>query len=1302
MRTFSAHVINNQSNVYVIVHIEYEYGIYISDKAVTFEDEYCRPLLTDGKSIKISDSLDMFTKKYKVSNLNIKISDSLKDGKRFGDEVNGGIALLNKIVNVYFVHPDALLFSECLLVGKYIVRDIGNVDGNIILDCEDSSPKDFFKELPQTQANTGVSDFQVPKSEMNRYIPIVYGRVIGSPGVKTYSNVTTSTGESGINNNIQIKFDTEVPSFFAGQIHNNTSTKPLLFYENSLNRFVSVSKEKTADILFDPDAVDEEGEPLEGVALEIEPSIYTVDESQGVINISIITDDVLPNMPGLDYYEVKLRPNLITRGFLNYNLNEVVDADATTWDENTITVHPSIGDGLYGESDVFSVHSSGSVYDEYRAFGTVYDSDLVDSSPFSIIGIRNMYEKVQFDSDVLLSNIVMFVEVKQFEGAEGNSHFSVPGHSHSDQVILNQDQINFFTEYQRTSESTDTYNMTWGIISNSHSSQDLLYDFQVSQSDIAYTFLKKGFSKEPLFASVEGRGGNNPSALSVVTDILETELGYAGDVIITPSGIDDLFDFEFTVEKRINSKKLIEQFLKSTPYLGLYKEGQFNMVGIKNNYSDYNHLIYPADITKLSTKRTDLKKVYTRVKVKYHYNYASGDYDKETEFFTPANIGSIHQTYVDESGATPVEITGYENSYYGIEGEQELIFESDYIRSSNAANELARYLVGQHCNQHNIFTIQTGLKYAVVKIGEIVKFAGLYEERPLFNEDYTLPWLRNGQVVLPYFMVTGAKKDISGVELTLIQLHQFDETLTDGQCGDSGFVEYWGYNNVDINSGGFHIDNRVCQVVYAPLLPEITGNCLIGNETIQNTPTECTALGGEWQYEPFIAGCTELNALNFDPEANYNPNDACLYPMIMGAPVITEPYSFTPEGYTEDDFILFYWLSTDTYFGIIDVIWLEAENINYAGTFGYYFIRITEAFTDESIYQSDNIYSGAEGGMYMHQIDVIQLPVEANVLLKFELFAYNEQYINDIPVIQNEGGFSVTERYFRFQIAAADEVVQSLPFFPSFINYMPDVVLNTPTVGLGQTPYHTITLNNFQVMSIEGDPPHFPLTTQGAPSWYPQFTPHFGIEASVFIGYHNIPTIYTDYEHPNTSLHMRLHGTLIFDNIEMTSLGSGYYNLSATSVGFYPFISNMYNFGNQENSYPGGFTNDPDYVKLTHNIRLDMEGTEDGSGTPWANNNTDGSLTYKPWDWIGYAPNAGFPNIKSKWSDYLLEQSSFPSPDNFGITGGGITELRVSQIRVHWLDHVGNMHTHIFPNIDSGGSPDSWTLIDNPWSWGEE
>ena len=88
-----------------------------------------------------------------------------------------------------------------------------------------------------------------------------------------------------------------------------------------------------------------------------------------------------------------------------------------------------------------------------------------------------------------------------------------------------------------------------------------------------------------------------------------------------------------------------------------------------------------------------------------------------------------------------------------------------------------------HCNQHNILKLKLPLKYIQLKIGDYIGFDKLINGVKLFGEDYSISgWytgntFRNGQQILPVWMVTSTAKTLTHIDVEMIQMHNCSKDL---------------------------------------------------------------------------------------------------------------------------------------------------------------------------------------------------------------------------------------------------------------------------------------------------------------------------------------------------------------------------------------------------------------------------------------------------------------------------------------------------------------------------------------------
>ena len=244
----------------------------------------------------------------------------------------------------------------------------------------------------------------------------------------------------------------------------------------------------------------------------------------------------------------------------------------------------------------------------------------------------------------------------------------------------------------------------------------------------------------------------------------------------------------FTVNKKINSKKLIEGIAKETKLFPFLKGDKLSFNSIKDTYAenDEDFLINDSDVMSIKFDRTKIEDIKTKVRLDYHYDYATDEYLESTTSL------DIFQTAFDffEDAENP-ELQ-YSNTYYGIPEDKEVgddIIEVKYIRHQGDVQspydetiaKLHQFLLAWYCNQHNTCKIKLPLSFLFAEVGDITAFPETINERLTYGEDYSLnagQVIRNGQEIYPYWVVMGVNKTLEYVELDLIQLHNLTSATT--------------------------------------------------------------------------------------------------------------------------------------------------------------------------------------------------------------------------------------------------------------------------------------------------------------------------------------------------------------------------------------------------------------------------------------------------------------------------------------------------------------------------------------------
>ena len=149
----------------------------ISIKPFTLDSEHYSPLLLSSPSIK--ESIDLENRKYKISNVSLKISNVEYNGLRFTDTQ----IPMNTEVLIHWVSPSCTTITQgqegsCYLAYQGTVRAITHDEKTCNITLEDISQSTLHRDVPVALLGTGD---EVPEKYRNKPIPMVYGNVDKSP-----------------------------------------------------------------------------------------------------------------------------------------------------------------------------------------------------------------------------------------------------------------------------------------------------------------------------------------------------------------------------------------------------------------------------------------------------------------------------------------------------------------------------------------------------------------------------------------------------------------------------------------------------------------------------------------------------------------------------------------------------------------------------------------------------------------------------------------------------------------------------------------------------------------------------------------------------------------------------------------------------------------------------------------------------------------------------------------------------------------------------------------------------------------
>ena len=807
--TFFEDIKSKHLTNYVLVTIGDPVIHRISTQKITFDEHYYKPILLNIPSV--SESLDIENRKYKISSVRLSISDYKEDGVRFSDSLN---TLMNKEVNIYYATSSskALTYfgdlinttkqeADVYLAGTFIIRSFTQDEDKVGLNCEDLSQDKLHKDLPLSSID--YNDKTIP-------IPIIFGDVDRSPCVFDYDKWIFETEPIASSSEVQSSIGSHDLSGSSIYVRIDKDYVNLRLDSQEQGGFDSTS-------LFEFDI----GGQLGAGATEIIPN-----------EVSPLGSDVgLSNL---------LRKVKATR-MATYTV------EGGIFGNDWIEIEDDQGNNLTSALTTGTVFPPTEFFDEtentyLRMHGSLHDNDATHA--IMVIYIEGTEVNIPCRTYLVISAYNTGQSAYRIEASfdkcvreEVSNEIPL-----TDRDNWNQGEL---TEFERTEDfdgnpywdKPNKYKqMFWGIPPHYDegvgSNQQFAVNIYLHQLWVLHILEIPNMRSRELYIDAVGRGNTACQVSDVYNEILNVELTeneFADQTGVVGNPIEG--QYAFTVDKKINSKKLLEEISASSGLFPYFKNGDFNVKSIKTTYDGINLIINADDVISYKYDRTEIEKVYKQVLVKYHYDYGLKDFTKETDFIE-----------------AEVSLSGWSSSYFGDNFDQELVFESKYIRDKTTAENLAQYLCGLHANQHNLISVKLPLNYLDLELGDIVKFDKLIQDRKIFSEDYTISnYDRNGQNIYNLFFITQIKKNLEFVEVKLYQLHLIPISLDVGVDPIYGCTDF----------------------------------------AAQNYDPEATLDDNTCEYDAIVYGCvSDQNALNYNPNAT-NDDGTCVIVTDLAEPIIT-------------------------------------------------------------------------------------------------------------------------------------------------------------------------------------------------------------------------------------------------------------------------------------------------------------------------------------------------------------------------------------------------------------------------------
>ena len=357
-----------------------------------------------------------------------------------------------------------------------------------------------------------------------------------------------------------------------------------------------------------------------------------------------------------------------------------------------------------------------------------------------------------------------------------------------------------------------------------------LENANINEVDIrSYLDIENIYEKQ-FFTTVKGRIGNDPvkdylrQPTEIITDIIR-ELKNDPDYEPEKRGFgvgDNQYEAlharfinDFTINKKIGSKKLIENILATSPFiLRFANNGKFVFNEIPKRGGTPLYTIKEEDVINFSFTRTE--DVYTKVILKSTINYLTDEFEQVLE----KSVGDLFGSY--------------DYAYYGFledDSQSTLIVDDDrgkYIRDTSANSptlRLAYWLLSYYANSHLKLKVDLPLNYLNAEVGDIINFNKLIQGIKPYGINYVKDGeMLNGQVIFPTFIITSTVKTLDKITIECVQNHALaTQECTEGfdcfgECGGTAELDVCGVCN-DAGLGETDIEN--CEVC-----PEEAIDCL--------------------------------------------------------------------------------------------------------------------------------------------------------------------------------------------------------------------------------------------------------------------------------------------------------------------------------------------------------------------------------------------------------------------------------------------------------------------------------------------
>ncbi len=797
----------------------YNLGSLISDSPTV----YTKPKLLNISSIK--ESIDMEKRNYKISSVNIEISNLEYQGSTFNDDIvaSGMESLINKEVRIYwhsptsnFIFPFDLDYSitdqdvldrRALMVYYGKVARFDQDDKSSRLVIEDISQEVFYKDLPLEYLPT---TNEIPDAYKGKPIPMVFGNVEKSPAVAidNHNSIIADSKEFQINTHTKDLWQ------------NNESPVWIDVETNYLNVLNTSEIDDSKQLVYDYST---ENPSVSKIGLHFNPKVPNVDTSvvspnpmniycndysaQYKVTLSNMTDSVTADMDNPEGSLGKISDGQLKDNFIDWmgsrdtyssgftHLSDIIlfydnDNGQLAIDFRSLynITHPTAGEYAH-PAELLLLKLNFDFRPTYDILGTprikkciINNQDvsllLKDGSNSSSNYYAGTYaraiisENIEGNPDLFdsigqtsnwYSGITAFKDSANFEDLKNVFNFS---------RLTSIDYENTNSAIQFKSHENLDQNENELTVTSVFTSGDYKSNFK--QISFLRTFPLIDELNRKFYINTNGRkiyssnGGMVFSGQPQYDEIMKTLVGELSDPDkVQLTGLYNNWKYAFCIDKKTNSKKVIEDMSSASPFIARFTNlGKFDYSAIEQTYTD-NWLDKDGNPAFTINKNDVLSISYSRTKIEDVYQKVIFKY--KWDYRIKEYLGVVESLDVN---SFPSITSNYDMNYYG--GEKVLTIDDDrgkYIRQQSTAQDFANWMLLYHCNPHLKLKLSLPLSYLHLEVGDIVNFSKVVGTINPYNINYGLNDKNENLTVYTQLSADGATIAYRGQELNGQQLY---------------------------------------------------------------------------------------------------------------------------------------------------------------------------------------------------------------------------------------------------------------------------------------------------------------------------------------------------------------------------------------------------------------------------------------------------------------------------------------------------------------------------------------------------